>query len=285
MSDPAFDPELCDVEAVERVPCENVLVDDNIPPPPGPIQSCDPGVPLGDPDFPCPGVSTSATVQMSAGIEQPLVEFVVTRHDCCDFALFFGLQVPCPTINDPNITVRTAVGEPGVSAGGSAAVTSDGCGDLSFDFFLSIPPGPDGVAGAQGAPGAQGATGAQGPTGVTGANGSLFTFTVFAGEASLSTVNTISLNAAGFYLVVCHLAAPTGSSGDSTLDLTVTGGTLYAHTSPSATIIQDYHTAQVEERENLTSVVVQITDPLIGAVTAATGGTVADWHVYAFLLP
>jgi len=106
---PAFDPTKCDVEPVERIPCEDLLVDPRVPDPPKEIPDCpateieklppDPPCPelnvKRHPDFPSPQVPAYMDHDIC---ETPKLNFKIEKVGCCDFDFVIDLCIPCPDL-------------------------------------------------------------------------------------------------------------------------------------------------------------------------------------------
>ncbi len=101
MADPVFDVNRCPIATVTPIPGGNLLADDTVPDPPGPIPDCadDPIAPL-TPAPPCPTISTG-TAAIAYGRQIPAASIVVaiTPGDCCDFSFDIGMRVPCPAVS------------------------------------------------------------------------------------------------------------------------------------------------------------------------------------------
>lgn len=139
---PAFDPESCDVEAVQRIPqCDNLLLDPRISEPPADIQGCDdPPLEL-PPEVPCPEINPTAESPGFAVVvyggsvltNPPALGFRFVEGDCCDFTLEMDIAIPCPTVGP--VTETKAI--PWVA--GSGSVTFGFTADLlTCDFNLDI---------------------------------------------------------------------------------------------------------------------------------------------------
>lgn len=98
MADPnsAFDTDRCAIEAIERIPCENMLVNENVADAPPAIPDCAPSLPQANDDPPCPTLTPSGAIQeasvtpkLSPGLA---IQYRFVRADTCAYDLEITAQ-------------------------------------------------------------------------------------------------------------------------------------------------------------------------------------------------
>lgn len=148
----AFDTEKCPVDPVTRIPpCENLLIDPTVAPPPPDIPGCDSPIvtPLA-PEPPCPGISPQTSSERPFAGGAGMLTYQFNKTNCCDYDLDIEIDLDvgtlvddpafdalCPAIDGADKTFGFAPGSEGAAAF-IFTNKSESCG-LEFDFELLAP--------------------------------------------------------------------------------------------------------------------------------------------------